>query len=313
MAVVLALVAAASWGSSDFLAGLASRRASALNVVVGAHLVGLLSLAVLAPALSGSLRGEDLLWGAAGGVGGGIGTALLYRGLAVGRMAVVAPITGAGAAAIPAIAGILAGDSLSPTGLLGIALALLAIALVAMAPAPPGVSAPADEGVTDLLIRAPAALPRILEPDVARGRLTPRALLREPGLVHAVVAGIGFGAFYVCLGRASADSGLWPLLAARVGSVLLLGGAAFAIKRRVLPPPDVRRGAFFVGVLDVTAVALFLVASRHGMLSVVSVLTSLYPAVTVLLALIVAGETCSKPQVAGMVLAGLAIGLIATA
>lgn len=306
MAIVLALAAAVSWGSSDFFAGLASRRASAINVVVGAHLVGLLSLVVLAPIFSGNSGGSDFFWGVAGGMSGGIGAALLYRGLAVGRMAVVAPITGAGAAVVPVVFGILTGDLPGLIALLGIALALVAIVLVAIAPAPTSADKLDLGKVRRVTGRSPGA-------DFVRGRSVLSNLIREPGLTHAVASGLGFGGFYVFISYVNADSGLWSLLAARAGSVLLLGGAALVIERRVLPPPDVRSETVLVGVLDVTAAALFLMASREGMLSVVSVLTSLYPTVTVLLALFVAHERCSKLQFSGMALAGLAIGLIATA
>lgn len=358
MAVVLALVAAASWGASDFLAGLASRKASALNVVVGAHLVGFLAMVALAPAFGGHASAKDLLWGAAAGVSGGIGAALLYRGLAVGRMAVVAPITATGAAAIPAVVGIGTGDALAAGGFVGIVLALVAVVLIALTPVDVDDAALAPEAVVaapglvgalrrrslnpaahDAERETPAGLLGALRRrpigapmDAGHGRTQStsrrsvtvvaggagpmagiKRWLHQPGIIYGVTAGVGFSGFSIGLDGASADSGWWPLLAARAGSVFVLGSAAFVVERRLVPPRGARRETFFVGALDVLAAVLFLVAVREGMLSVVAVLVSLYPGVTVLLALFFVGERCTRVQVAGLALGAGAIALIAAA
>lgn len=283
LAAPLALLAALSWGSADYLAGIASRRSSALRIVVGVHIVGLIVLTVLSPLIKSSAEVSDLLWGIGGGVGGGLGTLLLYKGLAIGRMAVVAPVTAAQAAAIPVLIGLFGGDALGNLGLLGIGIAFPAVILIAMAPDDSRMSGPVS---------------------------SVGSWIQQPGLTHALVGGIGFGAFYVCLDRTGGDTGVWPLLSARVASVVLLAVAAIVAEKRVLPSPDVRVATFFAGLLDVTAGVLFLLATRQGALSVASVLTSMYPAATVLLAIFLLGERCSKPQILGMFLSAIAIGLL---
>jgi drug/metabolite transporter (DMT)-like permease len=291
--VVLALAAAASWGSSDFVAGLASRRASGLSVVVAAHLTGLVALLVAAPVLADlPANGGAAGWGAAAGICGGMGAALLYRGLAIGRMAVVAPVTAAGAAALPTAAGLLLGNGLDPLALGGIALALPAVVLIAL-PRPETATAPGT-------------------PAHARRRVL-RRRLREPGLAEALLSGAGFGGFYLFLERAPADGGLLPLIAARVASVLMLAGFAVLTGRRVLPSTGARAGAVAVGVLDVAAATLYLFAARTGPLAVVAVLSSLYPVTTVGLARAIEGERCHRWQLAGLVTAGVAVGLLSVA
>ncbi len=283
LAAPLALLAAISWGSADYLAGIASRKSSALRVVVGAHMVGLIALTMFSPLLKSSAEIPDLLWGLGGGVGGGIGTLLLYRGLAVGRMAVVAPVTAAMAAAIPVAAGLLGGDTIGNLALLGIGIAFPAVILIAMVP----------------------------EDSKSRQTLSSiDGLIHQPGIIYALVGGIGFGMFYVCLDRTGGDTGVWPLLSARVGSVVLLGATALIVEKSLLPSPGVRTSTFFAGALDVTAAVLFLVATRQGALSVASVLTSMYPAATVVLAIVLLGERCSKTQIVGMILTGFAITLL---
>ncbi len=134
MAILFALLAAAGWGSSDFAAGYASRKVSAVSVVVLTHLAATLALIAIsfAPGQDGSPTGADLLWGLAAGVGGGFGAMLLFRGLGKGSMSVVAPITATGAATIPVLAGLLQGESIGLLGLLGIGVALVAIVMVSL-------------------------------------------------------------------------------------------------------------------------------------------------------------------------------------
>jgi drug/metabolite transporter (DMT)-like permease len=134
MSLLFALLAAVGWGSSDFAAGHASRRSSAVSVVVLTHLASVFALlgVTFFPGQSGSPTGSDLLWGLAAGVAGGLGAMLLFRGLGRGSMSVVAPITATGAAMIPVAAGVLQGESLSGLGFAGIVLALVAIVMVSL-------------------------------------------------------------------------------------------------------------------------------------------------------------------------------------
>ncbi len=155
MAILFALLAAAGWGSSDFAAGYASRKVSAVSVVVLTHLAATLALIAIsfAPGQDGSPTGADLLWGLAAGVGGGFGAMLLFRGLGKGSMSVVAPITATGAATIPVLAGLLQGESIGALGLLGIGVALVAIVMVSL-----GEEAPDDAAATDAPERSADAM-----------------------------------------------------------------------------------------------------------------------------------------------------------
>src|SRR3954447_5245863 len=130
LTVVLALASAASWGSSDFMAGVAGRRSTTLSVVLGTHLTGLLIIGTLVVMHPGGAVGGGLLWGAAAGISGAVGAALLYRGLAIGTMGVVAPLTAAGAACVPVAFGLLTGDDVGRNVVAGLGLALAAIVLL---------------------------------------------------------------------------------------------------------------------------------------------------------------------------------------
>jgi drug/metabolite transporter (DMT)-like permease len=225
-------------------------------------------------------------WGAASGAAGGAGVALLYRALAAARMSVVAPITAVEAAAVPVLWGLLIGEQPGALALGGVVVALVAVVLVSAAPE----AAPAP-GVPD---QAPP----------------PRPLLRRPGTVDALGAGLAFGLFFLLLDRAGAGAGLWPLVAARVVSVGLLGGLAVARRRSLRPPPGSLPVIVGAGALDMLANLAYLLATGEGLVSLVAVLTSLYPASTVLLARVVLGERLVRLQVTGLGLAALGVVLI---
>jgi drug/metabolite transporter (DMT)-like permease len=291
VAIVLALAAATSWGSSDFVAGLLGRRCSALSIVVGAHLAGLAAITALLPFLPGVSSAANLLWGAAAGLSGGVGAALLYRGLAIGRMGVVASITAAGAASLPAVAEFAGGGRTSPSVLLGAVLALVAIVVL---------STPNTQD-------AEASAPQ-------QGQLALRAVRRwlaQPGLTEALLSGVGFAGFFVALERTTRDAGLRPLFGARLASVAVLGAVALLHARTILPARGARAGVGVVGLLDACAGALYLLATRHGLLSVVAVLSSLYPGATVLLARVFQGERSHPVHRIGLLVAAAGVSLIA--
>ncbi|GAB3302508.1 DMT family transporter [Geodermatophilus aquaeductus] len=277
MAMVLALASAVVYGMADFAGGLASRRATAAAVVALSQAAGLVAVVLLLPWLGGDPTPADLAWGAAAGVAGGLGLLLFYRALAAGVMSVVAPVTAVSAAALPVLGGLLLGERIGPVAAGGIVLALAAVVLVA-----------AEDGLASLR-------------NARLGTVAP-----------ALAAGAGFGLFFVVLDRTGEDSGLSPLVAARVVSVLMVGGLALAtgrslrISRRVLPV------VVLAGVGDMTANALFLVATQvGGQLAITGVLASLYPASTVLLAQVVLRERLAGAQRAGLAVAAAAVVLIA--
>jgi len=276
VAVLLALLSALVYGTSDFLGGLSSRRAPVFGVVAVSQLVGLGALLLLLPWLGGQVGPADLLWGAAAGVAGATGLVVFFRALAGGVMSVVAPVTAVTAAAVPVLAGVLGGDSIGPWAAAGIVLALVAVVLVS-----------AEKGLSALRAARPASL------------------------LPALVAGTAFGVFFVFLDRTSADSGLTPLVTARLASVVLAVAVALAGRH----PLRVGRVALplvaLSGLGDMTANALFLLATQQpGQLAITGVLASLYPVSTVVLAQLVLRERLAGAQLAGLGTAAVAVVLI---
>lgn len=276
MAVVLALACALVWGAGDFCGGLAARRAPVLAVVALSHLVGLGLLVLVVPWLGGAPRPEDLAWGAAAGVAGGAGLALFYRALATGTMSVVAPVTAVTAAGVPVLAGLLAGERVGPWTATGVALALVAVVLVS-----------AQDGLSSLRSADAAEVGR------------------------ALLAGTVFGLFFVLLDRTADGAALSPLLASRAVSVALVVGLSLVGRRSLAVPRPALPWVLLAGVGDVSAGALFLLATQAGgQLAIVGVLASLYPVSTVVLAQVVLHERLGRAQLVGVVAAAGAVVLI---
>jgi drug/metabolite transporter (DMT)-like permease len=276
MAALLALSAAVAYGVGDFLGGVAARRVPPTAVVLWSHLVGLVMLVALAPVVGGDISPRALAVGATAGVLGGGGVALFYRGLAVGAMSVVAPVAALLSAAVPVVAGLASGERPTTAALAGIGLALGAVVLISREPS--STSTPA---------------------------------LRWQALALAVAAGLAFGLFFVAIDSAGDGVGIWPLVAARTASVSLFAGLGAARVTASGLPRGAAGAAVGCGVLDASANVFYVLALDHGLLSVVSVLTALYPAGTVLLARYVLGERLSTVQRAGLGVAAAAAVLIA--
>lgn len=278
MAAVLALLSAVVYGAGDFLGGLAARRLPPPAVVLRSNVIGLLGLVAIAPLFAADhVAAADLAYGAVGGIVGGLGVLLLYRGLALGTMSVVAPITAVLAALVPVIVGLVDGERPSGLALAGIPVALAAIAL----------------------------LSREADADAGR-RTTPAVILSAFG------AGLGFGLFFVCLDAAGDDAGLWPLVAGRAASVALFATIAVMVASARVGSIEARKGStpallLVCGLCDSGANALFLLATHEGLLTLVAVLGSLYPASTVALATTVTKERLARPQVVGV---GLALAAV---
>ena len=268
MAVLLALCSATTFGVGDFFGGMASKRVAATAVLLWSHLAGVLLLLASTLVISGEATAHDVGLGAMGGVVGAVGVFLLYQALAIGPMSAVAPITALLAAAVPVGFGFAQGERPETTVLVGMAAACVAIVLVS-----------AEGG----------------------GGFRPSDL-RGVGL--ALGAGLCFGVFFVVLSYTSTASGVWPLVGARVTSATLVG--ALAVTRRVdgaFPATGARLLTLGAGTLDVVANVLYLLAIREGLLSIVSVLSSLYPVSTVLLARLVLGERYARLQRIGIAIA----------
>ncbi len=271
--VGLSLAAAASWGSADFSGGIATKKANAFGVVVVAHGTGLLFMAVLALLTHDPLPGKvALLWGVVAGLSGGIGLAAFYRALAVGQMGVNAPIAAVLTALFPVMIGFREQGLPTSVQLGGFALALVGIWLLA---SPPG------------------------------------QVERPKGLGLAIVAGLGFSGFLVSSRFAGTHSLFWPLVAARVASVLLMLTIVLATRVKWSPGRGALIYMIVAGILDSSGNALFVAATQRGRLDVAAVLSSFYPASTVLLARFVLKERISMLQGVGIAAALVSVALIA--
>jgi drug/metabolite transporter (DMT)-like permease len=279
---LLALGSALLYGAADFTGGLATRRFATIPVVVLSQLSGLIFLLLLLPLLpDASPVRTDMLWGGIAGLTGSIGVALLYRALAIGTMAVVAPTTAVCAVAIPVLVSVLLGERPAPIAAAGIGLGIVSIVLVSRHTAEPTQDRPAGAG---------RALPI--------------------GVGTALVSGVAIGFFFLALAQTRADAGMWPLVAARGFSVILFGAIALAGNQSMRMPQPVALLAAVCGVIDMLANALYLLASRDGPLSLVVTLASLYPASTVLLARLILHERLNLWQISGVACALAAVVLI---
>jgi drug/metabolite transporter (DMT)-like permease len=282
VSVLLALAASLLYGSADFLGGLASRRSAVLPVVVTSQAAGLAALALMMPLLPATHpTAAALAWGAAAGVTGGAGVALLFRALAIGPMSVVAPVTAVSALSIPVVVGLGLGERPGALALVGVLVAVAGIVLISRAPGSD--SSPVGDA---------GGLSR--------------------GVWIALAAGVVIGVFYVCLARTGTSAGLWPLLVARAVSVALFASLGAVRRQRVVPPASAMRVVLASGVLDMLANVLYLLAVRGGMMSIVSPLASLYPAATVVLAAAVLRERLHRSQAMGLACAAVAVALITT-
>ena len=273
MGIVLALGAAMAYGLSDFIGGLASRRTTAWPVALLGALGGLLGASTLSLAVPGDPTTVDLLWGAASGLGSGVGTVFLYRGLAHGRMAVVAPVSAVGAAIVPVVVGVATGERPSLLVAVGLVVALPGIWLVARVP------------------------------DTAEDR--------TGGMLDGLLAGLGFGLLFVALGQVPDDAGFWPLAASQAAALLTICVIAAVLRAPWVPTAATELWGGVAGLVATVAVLLFLLATQTDLLTVAAVLTSLYPAFTILLAAVVLREHIYRAQGAGLVLCGAAVALVA--
>lgn len=276
MVVLLALGSALAYGLSDYVGGMLSRRSGPWPVVVVSGCTSATIASLLAAVSGGDPSTAALTWGGLAGVGNGVGAVFLYRGLAGGRMSVVAPLSAVGAALLPVVIGLLSGERPAPVTTLGLVCAFPAIWLVSR-------SSAGSTGGSGL----------------------------GPGVVDGLIAGLAFGLLFSALGQVPDGSGLWPLTLMQVVTVVSIVVLASGLRQDWLPRHAHDLRAVVIGVLGATAATLFLLATHRGLLSVASVLASLYPAVTVLLAVLLLHERVHRAQGAGLVLALAAVALVA--
>ena len=303
LTVVIGLVAALVFGSADFLGGLSARRIGPLRATAIAAIIGLVLLLILALFVGGTWSWAAVLWGGLSGVSGALAISLLYACLAVGPMSILSPLTAVVSAIVPMTWGIVAGDRFAPIGYLALGLALVAVVLVGFVP---------EKGAV-------------------------RPSLR--GIVMAIGSGFMIGVFLILIDAAPDDSGLAPLIMNRAvnGAVIIAtigviawwqrarrrrraaSGTVAAVPGRPTASPSAtgwRTGLTFAiacGIVDAVANTLLLVGVRIGDLSVIAVLTAMYPAGTIILAAIVLRERIAPVQWAGLVLAIGAAGMLALA
>jgi drug/metabolite transporter (DMT)-like permease len=293
VAILLALASALGYGGADFAAGLAAREASVIRVTIVAEVVSVLLMLLVVPWLStGSPSAASVGWAVAAGVGGIIGAMALYLGFRQAAFSVAAPLSAVASAAFSVLAGLLFGERPGDLALAGIALALPAI--VAVSATPGSTPASADSS-------APAS--------GDRGRDARRRHLA--GVMYGLVAGAGFGVLFIGLNRAGSGSDLWPALIAQVAGLAFVSLVGVARGQFRLPPRRASWLAGLTGVIGAGGTLCFFVATHAGLLAVTAVITSLYPASTILLARLLLGERITRIRIVGLALAGASVALIA--
>jgi drug/metabolite transporter (DMT)-like permease len=273
--VLLGLAAAIAYGIGDFVGAFASRRHGAVTVLLHSYPVGAALMIAMLPFFPGTVTVRTVVFGVAGGLAGLVGVTIMYGLMVVAPMNVISPVTAVMAAIVPVVFGVLVGERPHVAAWLGILLGVGAVVLVSR--------------TTD---------------DHPHGRIAARVI------ALAFVSGLGFGCYFIFLARAGDDSGLWPLVISRVASAALI--VPIAWQRHAISRIRGRMLAMTLaaGAFDAAANMFFLLAARHGLLSLASVLTSLYPAVTVMLAVGLLHEHASRIQRVGLALAAAAIVLI---
>jgi drug/metabolite transporter (DMT)-like permease len=273
----LALIASLTWGVADYMGGIASRKASPTQVLVVAYPSGAVIITLMAfLAVPGEFSTDAALWGVLAGSIGALAVALLYIALSRGPMGVVSPITAVMSGAVPTAVGLLNGERLTPLGITGIAIAALAVILV---------SREKGEHV----------------------KVAPSTIL------ISIASGSAIGLYLSALSLAPEESGIWAATVGRWTSSILVAVVVFAVIKNFTRNGFPWMLAIVSGFLDATANAVFQLASQRGLLSIVAVLGSLYPATTALLARFLIQERLSRIQIVGVLLAFLAAALLALA
>lgn len=271
-------MSAVVYGVSDYVGGRSSRRVAPVSIAWFSELTMLVVFGLSIPLMSDAgPTSSAMWWGIVGGASGSLAVLGLYVALSRGNMTVVAPLTGVVAAALPVMVGLLLGERPAAWTVVGIVLAIVAVALIG--------------GVVGAT----------------------RRHIALSTIVLAVLVGSGFGLLFIAYSQAGDDAGLWPLLTSRLGGVPLLGIAYVIARRRRLIGPvngQVVRPALAIGLMIGMANGLYLVSTREGLLSVVAVIVSLYPASTIVLATVLDHERASRSQLVGMLLAIVAVTAI---
>ena len=277
--MLFALLSAFGYGVSDFVGGIASRRVAALRVVLVSYPLAMVLLTVLAFSFGGEISTGAVVWGALCGVSQAFGVWWFYAALGAGPISVVSPLTAVLVAGVPVGVGLALGERPSAVAYAGIGLALAAVVLVSR---------------------------EVRDEDSSPHRFTTKVAWLTVG------SGLAFGLNFVLIDQAPVEARLWPLVFARIAASALVVVIALVTRNLAVPSGVPLRLALVAGAVDTIANVAMLLALRASMLSLASVLISLYPAATVALALVVLRERVTAWQVSGMVLALVSVGMIAT-
>jgi drug/metabolite transporter (DMT)-like permease len=273
--VLLAVSAALAYGAADFIGGVGSRRHSLWRVVLVGQAAGAVVMLLAGLLLPGRPAPPDFAWAVLAGAGSATGSIFLFRGLARGRMGLVAPISAVGAAILPVLVGAALGERPSRLVWVGVLAAL------------PGIWLVSRETTPD-------------RPARARG-----------ALLDGAVAGTGFGVLFIATAQISAGAGPLPLAANQLVGTILTMVAAASLGQPWHPRRDVLGWGGASGVLGAVGTLAFMVATESTGLGIAGVLASLYPAVTVLLAAGLLGERIGAGQRVGIVICILAVAVLA--
>jgi drug/metabolite transporter (DMT)-like permease len=270
--ILFGLAASLCWGSGDFSGGLASRRANTSSVVLAAYAVGFVLMVVLALIWKEPFPSPvDVLWGVLAGMAGVLGLLAFYSALSSGKMGIAAPVSSVLTAMLPVLFSVFTEGLPNWLQVGGFVLALLAIALIS-------------------------------RPEKTGGA--------SQGIGLALLAGCAFGCFFILISRVSPTATFWPLAVARFTSVLVLLTTLLIRRQQILPAKKAAPLVVLAGILDAIGNAFFVLAAHSGRLDVASILSSLYPAATVLLAALVLRERVTRMQGVGVLLVLLAVPLI---
>jgi drug/metabolite transporter (DMT)-like permease len=292
------LAAVFIWGASDFTGGYASRRANAFVFTAAAHacaFVLMLSFALTQHAPLPSRTG--ILWALLAGAIGGFSLAVFYRALAEGKMGLTAPIAALLGAAIPTLADIAIEGAPHAWTFAGFALAIVAIWLITRAE-------PVREAEPDSAPQSEEENDDQIDDEEKTGGV-------PKGVAVAALSGVGFAAFYLCIRQAGAGSPLWIATISRAASFIVTAVAVIATKAPLRLDLPRAAMATIAGSFDITGSALFIFASQHGRLDEAVVISSLYPAVTVILARLILKEHFSRWRFIGLLAALAAVPMIA--
>jgi drug/metabolite transporter (DMT)-like permease len=274
-AILLALGSSVAYGLTDFLGGMAARRAHIFLLGTITQPLGLVALLLVVPFVGGEVNRDVVFWGVVSGLGGVLAYVTLFRALANGPMSGASPISAIIAVILPVIAGVAFGERLPLIGWVGIVVGILAVLMVSQVH---------EDAPHPVSVRV---------------------------IVLSIAAGVFISVFLVALERAPDNSGVWPIVIVRIVTSILLLMAALAARVITKPSREVMLLGSASTMLDVVATVAFMFATREGLLTVVAVITALYPAATVIMARLVLKEHLQATQRLGLLLAAVSVGVLA--